>query len=93
MKKKYDEAIATSAIAKKCTIDVRNKVINVPVNAGTVGNGTWGKIDYLCHYCGYRWIKSTSAIVSVGNKAVKHRKRNNYDEETDTKVKFSKKRK
>ena len=93
MKKHYDEATAAHAVAKKCTIDLLNKVINVPVSSGTIGNGTWGKIDYLCHYCGYRWIKTSNVIVSVGDKAVKHRKRNNNYDEEETVVKFSKKRK
>ena len=34
-----------------------------------VGNGSWGKIDYLCHYCGYHWMYSSksSTVVHVNS--------------------------
>ena len=55
MSKKYDEASVIKSLAeKKCVVDTKTKVISVPKNV--LGNGSWGKVDYLCHYCGYTQI-------------------------------------
>lgn len=59
MSKKYDEAsVIKSLAAKKCVVDTKMKVISVP--KGVLGNGSWGKVDYLCHYCGYSqtWLNN-----------------------------------
>lgn len=54
-KKSYDEVSVIRALSKKKSIkvDVSAKHIKVAKDAMDIGNGTWGKIDYLCHYCGY----------------------------------------
>lgn len=58
MKRKYDEASVVRALNKKQSIkvDTVNRVVEVQKNATDVGNGSWGKIDYLCHYCGYIYV-------------------------------------
>ena len=38
-------------------VDYVNKIIQVKEDSNEVGNGTWGKIDYLCHYCGYIYVR------------------------------------
>lgn len=66
--KKYDEAsVIRSLIAKKCVINTITKVISVP--RGVLGNGSWGKVDYLCHYCGYTqsWLDNKPASSPVGD--------------------------
>lgn len=59
-KKNYDEASVIRSITKKVdiSVDYVNKVVQVKKDSNEVGNGTWGKIDYLCHYCGYIYIIS-----------------------------------
>lgn len=59
-KKNYDEASVIRSITKKAdvSIDYVNKIVQVKKDSNEVGNGTWGKIDYLCHYCGYSYIIS-----------------------------------
>lgn len=59
-KKNYDEVSVIRSITKKAdiSVDYANKVIQVKKDSNEVGNGTWGKIDYLCHYCGYSYIIS-----------------------------------
>lgn len=54
-KKTYDEISVVRALSKKKSIkiDIATKHIKVAMDANDVGNGSWGKIDYLCHYCGY----------------------------------------
>lgn len=59
-KKNYDEASVIRSITKKAdvSVDYVNKIVQVKKDSNEVGNGTWGKIDYLCHYCGYSYIIS-----------------------------------
>lgn len=57
-RKNYDEASVIRSITKKADVyvDRVNKVVQVKKDSNEVGNGTWGKIDYLCHYCGYIYV-------------------------------------
>lgn len=57
-KRKYDEVSVCRSLSKKheISIDTRRRIIEVVKNNTTVGNGSWGKIDYLCNYCGYHAI-------------------------------------
>lgn len=54
-KKNYDEAKVIRIISKKRDIRVNgvNKTIEVVKNSTEIGNGSWGKIDYLCGVHGY----------------------------------------
>jgi hypothetical protein len=36
-------------------IKIEEKLISVPRYTGLK---LWSVIEYLCHYCGYRWIKA-----------------------------------
>lgn len=56
-KRHYDEATCIRLLSKKSEIhiDTRGKFINVVKEPQNIGIRSWGKIDYLCHYCGYRW--------------------------------------
>lgn len=58
-KKNYDEVSVIRSITKKAdvSVDYVNKIIQVKEDSNEVGNGTWGKIDYLCHYCGYICVR------------------------------------
>lgn len=60
--KKYDEAKVIRALNKKGTvnIDTINKVVEVVKNATNLGNGSWGKIDYLCKVHGYIYVFTTA---------------------------------
>ena len=56
MKKNYSEKLVVSSILKtkkSVKIDTVKKVIFVPTDNIEVGNGTWGKIDYLQNCHGY----------------------------------------
>ena len=54
-KKNYDEAKVVRIISKKRDIraDGIKKTIEVVKDSTEVGNGSWGKIDYLCGVHGY----------------------------------------
>ena len=67
-KQKYDEASVLRSLARRKGININrsNKIIEINSNASDVGNGSWGKIDYLTNYCGWfarvdkTFIKKTS---------------------------------
>lgn len=48
-KKSYDETSIVRSLSKKSSINVNtvNKTVEVVKNSTDVGNGSWGKIDYL----------------------------------------------
>lgn len=75
-KKHYDEVSVVRVISRKSSVSVDTfvKVIQVLKDTVDVGIGTWGKIDYLCNHCGYRYI----FVKHLSNKNIK---RNNNDEE------------
>lgn len=64
-KKTYDEISVIKALNKKRDVKVSQHDKKIEVTIGTIdcGNGTWGKIDYLVHYCGYiqLWVEPKSA--------------------------------
>lgn len=57
-KKNYDEASVLRSISNRVGINYASRILTVDLNNPKIGNGTWGKIDYLCHYCGWMWMKS-----------------------------------
>ena len=66
-KKSYDETSVLRSLARRKGVNVNysSKIIQVWKDATDVGNSTWGKIDYLTHYCG--WFVS---VVKTLNKKV-----------------------
>lgn len=50
MSKKHDERKDLKCVSRIAKID-GNRII-IPINAG-IGIRTWGRIDFLAHYCGY----------------------------------------
>ena len=54
--KNYDEAICVKALNKKSDCEISGSTINVLIGATSLGNGSWGKIDFLTKHCGYRQI-------------------------------------
>ena len=54
--KNYDEAICVKALNKKPDCEISGSIINVLIGATSLGNGSWGKIDFLTKHCSYRQI-------------------------------------
>lgn len=54
-RKHYDETRVIRSLLKKKSISINtvSKTIEVIEDATDVGNGSWGKIDYLCKVHGY----------------------------------------
>ena len=62
--KNYDEASVVRALNRKqgCSVNSINKVITIDKLADSLGNKSWGKIDFLVHYCKYVYVFTTSGI-------------------------------
>lgn len=87
MSRNYDEASVIRSLSKKRSIkiDSVNSTIKVDIDATDIGNGSWGKIDYLCHYKGYCVVRVKNIINRKGiipanedeNFKIKHREKIN----------------
>lgn len=54
--KNYDEATCVKELNKKVSCEIVGSIINVLIGATDLGNGSWGKVDFLRRYCGYQQI-------------------------------------
>ena len=56
----YDEVSVVSSLMKKSTISIDrgNKTITILKDSTELGNGSWGKIDFLVRYCKYHTFYS-----------------------------------
>lgn len=63
----YDEVSVVKSLSRKSSVRVNTnvKVITIKIGATDVGNGSWGKIDYLCKVHGYVYIFSRSVVKST----------------------------
>ena len=59
MSKKYDAKNVLAMLSPVCQISYEHKVIS-PRKGVDLGIKRLGKIDYLCHYCGWRFDQSGS---------------------------------
>lgn len=68
-KKVYDEVSVVRALSKKASVYVNTveKRIDIVKNNTELGNGSWGKIDYLTHVHGYVpvFVSNISARKSI----------------------------
>ena len=63
MAKNHDEAKDIRLVSRIARIDYSNKTIQSPKSA-IIGNKTWGRIDFLTHYCGWTFIYNNDVKVS-----------------------------
>lgn len=64
MSKNHDENKDLRLVSRIAKIDYSNKTIQAPKSA-IIGNKTWGRIDYLTHYCGWTFIWNNEVSISV----------------------------
>lgn len=79
MAKKHDESKDLTRISRVCSIDWNDKLIKVR-DKSNVGIKTWGRIDFLVHYCGWHCIYDKSAVINTiadDNKSYREIKREN----------------
>ena len=80
MAKKHDESKDLARISRVCSIDWNDKLIRVR-DKSIIGIKTWGRIDFLVHYCGWHCIYDKTAIITGNaddnNKSYREIKREN----------------
>lgn len=64
MGKLHDENKDIRLVSRIAKVDYSNKTIQAPKSA-IIGNKTWGRIDFLCHYRGWYFIWNNDVRVSV----------------------------
>ena len=52
MAKRHSEDKAVRSVARVCKVDAKAKTLQVSKGA-IIGIKTWGKMDFLTHYCGW----------------------------------------
>lgn len=64
--KKHDEAKDVQILKRKMYVDTTRKVIEANKSL-IIGNKSWGRIDYLIHYCGYVFIWNNDVRITKDN--------------------------
>lgn len=62
MAKKHDESKDLIRVSRVCGIDYNDKLIRVR-DKSRIGIKTWGRIDFLVHYCGWHCIYDKTATI------------------------------
>jgi hypothetical protein len=62
MANRHDESKDLRLVGSKLKVDYADKTIQAPKSA-IIGIRTWGRIDYLTHYCGWTFIWNNSVSV------------------------------
>lgn len=89
-KKSYDEVNVVKRLSKKASINIQswNKTIEIKKDNTDVGNGSWGKIDYLVKVHGYVYMFVNTI---KGKRNTKHDNDENTDFGTKKSIKKEKK--
>lgn len=89
MKKTHDEVAVCKQLNKVigCSINETSKIITVDKENNLLGNGSWGKIDFLTKYKGYVLIYGT---VNNKNKNSLYNKRPKLSQEEETTIRNTK---
>ena len=59
----HDENKDVRLLSKIAKINQGNKSIIIRRDQ-VIGNKRWGRIDFLCHYCGYHLVREDGVIVN-----------------------------
>lgn len=63
MAKKHDENKDLRLISRITKINYSDRTIQAP-KSSIIGIRSWGRIDYLTHYCGWTFIWNNSVLVN-----------------------------
>ena len=88
-KRRYDEGKVLSQLSKKSVrIDYTLKVIEVAKESNDIGIHTWGKLDFLQNYCGWRVISVNMTEIQKAKLAEREaRKAEREKEKEERKIK------
>lgn len=62
MAKKHDESKDLFRVSRVCSIDYSDKLIRIR-DKSKIGIKTWGRIDFLVHYCSWHCIYDRTATI------------------------------
>ena len=63
---KHDENKVLKSISRICKVDYSS--LTLQLNKGThIGIKTWGKLDFLVHYCGWSITWGTGTVIDKTN--------------------------
>lgn len=79
MSKNHDENKDLRLVSRIANIDYSNKTIQAPKSA-IIGNRTWGRIDFLTHYCGWHFMWNNEVYVSTRTNTTSDNTKNNKRE-------------
>lgn len=79
MSKNHDENKDLRLVSRIAKIDYSNKTIQAPKSA-IIGNRTWGRIDFLTHYCGWHFMWNNEVYVSARTNTTSDNTKNNKRE-------------
>lgn len=60
----HDENKDVRLLSKIARINQGNKSIIIRRDQ-VIGNKRWGRIDFLCHYCGYHLVREDGVVATV----------------------------
>lgn len=60
----HDENKDVRLLSKIARINQGNKSIIIRRDQ-VIGNKRWGRIDFLCHYCGYHLVREDGAVANI----------------------------
>lgn len=75
---KHDEAKDLRLISKIAKVNQSNKTITIPTSIN-IGNKRWGRIDFLCHHCGWHLVRPDGTILSNSPAAEERRSKREKD--------------
>lgn len=58
----YDEARVVRELDRRPGVKIGNGLIEVNKNDHNLGIKSWGKVDFLVHYCGYHLMITTRTL-------------------------------
>lgn len=62
MAKLHDENKDIQLLKRICYVNVGSKTIQAPKST-IIGNKSWGRIDFLCHYKGYHFVWDNGTVI------------------------------
>ena len=60
----HDENKDVKLLSKIAKINVGTKSIIIRRDQ-VIGNKRWGRIDFLCHYCGYHLVREDGMVATI----------------------------
>lgn len=74
--KHYDEGRVLRQLDKKtCKINYADHTISIPFGATDIGIHSWGKLDFLQKYCGWRVFRVDNAVLVAEKQAEREAKK------------------